>query len=185
MNLQITFELADADLDYFRSQFRKAQKKLDTMETHKLVQCVRTLVDSGLASDPPEFVRRRLNGLRRIVNMVEDETWQLPEDDRDRVLQMLAYFVESDDIIADDVPVLGLIDDAIAIELVLRQLQHEIEAYEEFAAYRNAEAQRRANLGQPTDVSKEDWLADRRAALHSRMRARSSQQSHGWRYTTF
>jgi uncharacterized membrane protein YkvA (DUF1232 family) len=185
MNLQIKFELTDTDLDYFRSQFREAQKKLDTVDTRMLVQSARALVDSGLASDPPEFVRKRLNGLGGIVRMVEDETWQMPDEDHDRVMQVLAYFVDPDDIIADDVPVLGLIDDAIAIELAIRQLQHEIEAYEEFSEYRNAETQRRVKLGQTTDVSKEDWLADRRAALHSRMRERSSQQAHGWRYTTF
>ena len=185
MNLQITFELTDADLDYFRSQFREAQNKPSTMDLHELVQSTRALVDKGLATDPPEFVRRRLTGLSRIVTMLDDETWKMPTDDRDRVGQMLAYFVDPDDVIADEVPVLGLIDDAIAIELVLRRLQHEIEAYEEFSAYRDSETRRRANLGQTTDVSKEDWLADRRAALHSRMRERSSQQSHGWRYTTF
>ena len=157
MNLQITFELTDTDLDYFRIQFREAQTKLSNMDLHVLVQSTRALVDRGLASDPPEFVRRRLTGLSRIVAMVDDETWSMPTDDRDRVVQMLAYFVDPDDVIADEVPVLGLIDDAIAIELVLRQLQHEIEAYEEFSAYRDSEMQRRANLGQTTDVSKEDW----------------------------
>lgn len=185
MNLQIKIELTDADLDYFRSRFREAEKMLGTMDLQKLVQSARTLVDSGLANDPPEFVRRRLNGLGGIVRMVEDETWQMPDDDRERVMQMLAYFVDPNDVISDEVPVLGLIDDAIAIELALRQLQHEIEAYEEFSAYRDAEAQRRAKHGQTTDVLKEDWLADRRAALHSRMRERSSQPARGWQYTTF
>lgn len=185
MNLQITFELTDTDLDYFRSQFREAQDKLGAMDLHELVQSTRALVDRGLATEPPEFVRRRLTGLGRLVTMLDDETWNMPTDDRDRVVQMLAYFVDPDDVIADNVPVLGLIDDAIAIELVLRRLQHQIEAYEEFSAYRESEMQRRANQGQTTDVSKEDWLADRRAALHSRMRVRSSQQSHGWHARTF
>lgn len=185
MNLEITFELTDADLEHFRRRFRKAQEKRDTVDSATLIGSARALVDRGLAGDPPDFVRRRLNGLSGILAMVEDDTWLLPADDRDRVLQVLAYFVDPDDIIADDVPVLGLIDDAIAIELALRDLQHEIAAYNEFSAYRSAEAQRRANRGQLTDISKEDWLADRRAALHSRMRERRSREPRGWRYTTF
>lgn len=185
MNLQIKFELTDADLDYFRSRFSEAQKKLGTMSVQTVVQSVRALVESGLASEPPEFVRRRLDGLDGIVRMLEDETWQMSDEDRKRVLQVLAYFIDPDDIVADDIPVLGLIDDAIAIELALRQLQHEIEAFEEFSAFRDAETQRRANLGQTADVSKEDWLADRRAALHSRMRHRSSQPADRMRFTTF
>ena len=108
MNLQITFELTDTDLDYFRSQFREAQDKLGAMDLHELVQSTRALVDRGLATDPPEFVRRRLTGLGRLVTMLDDETWNMPTDDRDRVVQMLAYFVDPDDLIADNVPVLGL-----------------------------------------------------------------------------
>lgn len=185
MTLEIKFELTDTDLEYFRSGFEQAREKLATTDQQELIGVARALVDSALERDYPEFVRRRLNALGRVIRMVEDETWQIPEDARERVMQALAYFADPDDLVADDVPVLGLIDDALAIELALAGLQHELEAYEEFAAYRGAEAQRRANRGQTTEITTEDWLADRRAALHSRMRERNNQASHGWRYTTF
>lgn len=185
MSLEIKFELTDTDLEYFRSRFKQAGVKLATVDQHELVGAAQALVDKALEGDCPEFVRRRLNDLSRVIRMVEDETWQMPDDARERVMQALAYFADPDDLVADDVPVLGLIDDALAIELALTGLQHELEAYEEFAAYRDAEAQRRANRGQTTEITTEDWLADRRAALHSRMRERRSQESHGWRYTTF
>jgi uncharacterized membrane protein YkvA (DUF1232 family) len=125
-------------------------------------------VHKSLANDLPAFVRQRLERLDQLV-AVEDDAWRLPAEQRDRIMDALAYFVAPDDVIPDTTPVLGLLDDAIAIELVLR-VQHELEAYEEFSRFRSAEAQRRANAGRPTDVSKEDWLADRRATLHSRMR---------------
>lgn len=185
MNLEIKFQLTDPDLEYFRAKFQEARAKFETMDPRKLVESAHALVDSGLASKPPDFVCSRLGSLRRIIKMVEDDTWQIPADERTRVTKILAYFVDPDDIIDDEVPVLGLIDDAIAIELAVRELQHEIEAYEEFSAYRSAEAQRRVNRGQSGDISKEDWLADRRAALHSRMRERRTQEASGWRYTTF
>lgn len=56
-------------------------------------------------------------------------------------MDALAYFVVADDVIPDSTPVLGLIDDAIAAELVLRALRHELDAYQEFSRYRTAEAQ--------------------------------------------
>jgi hypothetical protein len=80
--------------------------------------------------------------------------------------------------------VLGLIDDAIAAELVLRALRHELDAYQEFSRYRTAEAQRRANVGKPTEVSKDDWLADQRAVLHSRMHERRLADPQGWHTIT-
>ncbi len=86
--------------------------------------------------------------------------------------------------IPDDMPAFGLLDDAIAAEVVLRVLRNELDAYRDFSRFREAEAQRRENKGQPTDISKEDWLADQRATLHSRMRERRMEDPHGWHTIT-
>jgi len=99
-------------------------------------------------------------------------------------LSALGYFVATNDAIRDDTPAFGLLDDAIAAELVVRALRHELDSYQEFCGYREAEAQRRANRGQTTEVTKEDWLADQRAALHSRMRERRMADPHGWHTST-
>ena len=87
---------------------------------------------------------------------------------RSRVLEGLAYVADSSDLVPDDVPVLGLVDDAIMLELVLRELHHELEGYEEFDAYRGDEAR----AGRQHSVSREDWLESKREALFERMRER-------------
>jgi uncharacterized membrane protein YkvA (DUF1232 family) len=84
----------------------------------------------------------------------------------------LAYVADADDLVPDNVPVLGLLDDAIMLELVLRELQHELDGYEEFDAYRLDEAPKRDKPGTHRPVSREDWLESRRAALHERIRER-------------
>ena len=55
------------------------------------------------------------------------------------------------------------------IELVGRELKHEIEAYEDFCAYRDRLT---ADRGQSVNVSREGWLDNRRKELQSRMRRR-------------
>ena len=47
--------------------------------------------------------------------------------------------------IPDTIPVLGYIDDAIMIELVVKELRHEIEAFEDFSRYRRDLAARNRN----------------------------------------
>jgi uncharacterized membrane protein YkvA (DUF1232 family) len=74
--------------------------------------------------------------------------------------------------VPDDVPVLGLVDDAIMIELVLRELRHELESYEEFDEFRREEAARRGAAGSHKAVSREDWLGSQRRALQERIRER-------------
>lgn len=56
------------------------------------------------------------------------------------------------------------------IELVVQDLKHEIEAYDDFCKYRTSKAKL---LGRKDAVaSRESWLAARRGQLQSRMRRR-------------
>jgi uncharacterized membrane protein YkvA (DUF1232 family) len=104
-----------------------------------------------------------------MIDMLSDIDWRLPHQEAARVLNALAYFAEPEDLIPDNIPGLGFLDDAIMIELVMRELKHEIEAYEDFCDYRERS---RVEQGKDADVSRGGWLSDRRKSLQSRMRRR-------------
>ncbi len=70
-----------------------------------------------------------------------------------------------------------ILDDAIYVELVIRELGDEIELYEEFCLFRTAEENRRKEKGLDPHVEREEWLTDKRAALHARMRKRRGKRS--------
>ena len=118
------------------------------------------------------FVARRIDRVGRLIAMIQDPEWQLPEPERMRVLEGLAYVADAQDLVPDNTPLLGLVDDAIMLELVLRELQHELDGYEEFDAYRRSEAPNRDKPGTHRPVSREDWLESKRRALHDRIRER-------------
>lgn len=84
----------------------------------------------------------------------------------------LTYFADPEDLVPDNVPVLGFLDDAIMIELVQRLLQPEIEAYADFCVYRDGEAARRGE--EAGTLGRKEWLEGRRAELQARMRQRRS-----------
>jgi uncharacterized membrane protein YkvA (DUF1232 family) len=117
------------------------------------------------------FIVERIDRVERLAAMIQDDEWQLPEEGRRRVLAALAYVGEAHDLVPDGVPVLGLLDDAIMLELLLRELQPELDSYSEFDAYRREQEPER----RPDDhhaVSRQDWLDSRREALHERVRER-------------
>ena len=91
------------------------------------------------------------------------------------MLTALAYFAEPNDIIPDDVPVVGYLDDAIMIELCVRELKHEVEAYDDFCTFRRDEAEGRGM--DPVTVGRAEWLEGRRQELQERMRRRRSSYS--------
>jgi uncharacterized membrane protein YkvA (DUF1232 family) len=87
------------------------------------------------AAEGPEFVQDRIGKLALLVQMLEDQRWRLTGNDRAHVLNVLAYFVDPDDLIPDRIPGLGYLDDAIMVELVLQELRHELDAYQKFCEF--------------------------------------------------
>lgn len=173
MPLDITFTLSDHDLEHFQTIVDRAKTAMaDGHEPAEIETAARKLIEEARGQDLPDFIGSRLSKLETIINMVSDEEWKLSDEERNRVLGALVYFTDPEDLIPDSVPGLGFLDDAIYVELILRALKNEIESYEEFCAFRAAEEARRTERGQDPYVNREAWLADKRAALHTRMRKR-------------
>ena len=184
MAIEITFELSEEDLQHFAIMAREAAKAVDPATDQKtILAATRKMLSQAHTQSAPEFITSRLDKLEQLANMVDDGEWKLEGEDHDRVLRAIAYFADPEDLIADRVPGIGFLDDAIMVELVVRDMEPEVEAYTEFCAFRSAEEKRRKNQGLDEHVSREDWLADKRAVLHHRMRQRrkSRGSGSGWR----
>jgi uncharacterized membrane protein YkvA (DUF1232 family) len=172
MPLTVTLEFSDAELDYFRSVMHRVRARKGACPPAEIAAAAAHEVARLRSTARSPFILRRIDRVARLIAMLEDPEWQLPDPERGRVLDGLAYVAEAHDLVPDNVPVLGLLDDAVMLELVLRELQHELEGYEEFDRFRLEEAARRDKPGLHRHVSREDWLGSRREALHARMRER-------------
>jgi uncharacterized membrane protein YkvA (DUF1232 family) len=100
---------------------------------------------------------------------MRDEEWGLAEKERARIISAMSYFADPIDLIPDHIPGIGFLDDAMFVEIVIRELSHEIEAYNEFCDFRNAEEARLRDAGQDPDADREQWLAPKRSELHNRL----------------
>jgi uncharacterized membrane protein YkvA (DUF1232 family) len=173
MPLEITFTLTDGDLDRFQAIVDKARSSVEDDTTAEHVEhAARELIARTASGDLPEFVSMRMEKLQVLLDMIQDAEWQLSADERRMVLSALAYLCDPEDLIPDHIPGLGFLDDAIYAEVVLQELGNEVSHYLEFCAYREREEERRAARGEDIKVGREEWLADKRAALHVEMRRR-------------
>jgi hypothetical protein len=169
MGLRVTFELGEDDLKHFRLIMQQARTAAARIAPEDVVAAAEDLLTGIEPNGAPAFIAERLQKLRLLIEMLSDVDWRLPQRDADRVLSALSYFAEPEDLIPDDIPGLGFLDDAIMIELICRELRHEIEAYQDFCDFRQ---RIRRDSGRRTRVSREDWLDSRRSELQSRMRRR-------------
>lgn len=172
MALRVTFELDDNDLKHFELIMAGARKAAAAIRPEDIVEATEGLLDRISKGNTPHFIQHRLENLRHMIDMLRDHEWRLPEDDAKRVLNALAYFCEPEDLIPDHIPGLGFLDDAIMIELAVRELRHEIDAYRDFCQYREKASSRGGVKMKTTDVTRDDWLAERRRQLQGRMHRR-------------
>ena len=120
--MRVTFDLSENDLKHFRRVMKDVRDRVKNTPEATIVEAARDLLTSVSTMEAPEFVRERIAKLGVLIDMLEDEEWALKGSDRERVVRGMAYFADPDDIIPDQVPVLGLLDDAIMIELVVTEL---------------------------------------------------------------
>ena len=160
--MKISFELSPRDMRYFRDRLRQVREGEAAGDEETVIRLAAELVEEAVAAEPPEFVRTRLLKLKQLIELLRDDEWRLEGRDRARILDALAYFVDPDDLIPDRVPGIGYLDDAIMVELVVRELKHDIEAYENFCEFRD-------NRPKAEGGAK---LETRRQALQARMRRR-------------
>ncbi len=167
--MRISFELDEDDLKHFRLIMQEARQAASRLPPEEIVAAAENLLTNVEESKAPGFIIERLTNLKLMISMISDIEWRLPHQEASRVLNALAYFTEPEDLIPDHIPGLGFLDDAIMIELVVRELKHEIEAYRDFCEYR---VRLRLEQGHSAKVSRESWLDNRRKELQVRMRRR-------------
>lgn len=174
--MRVVIDLNDDDLEHFRAAMRRAKEAAQHLTPEQITAAAQQLLLDTAGMQVPEFVSSRMKRLGTLIAMVHDTAWGLEQHERKEILSALTYFSDPQDAIPDTIPVLGFLDDAIMIELVVDELKHEIDAYEDFCLFR-AQAVEEQGAGMADGLSREDWLEQRQSELLDRMRQRRSRDS--------
>jgi len=175
MAFKISIELSDRDLRHFRRELDNARKAVRIADDEEILSAARDVVASFKAAKLPDFVRERFGKLQKLLEMLADPDWRLGDRERGHVLAALAYLCDPEDLIPDSIPGIGLLDDAVMIELVFQELRHEIEAYVDFVRFR-ASLKQGARAGRGQAARHAPRLERRRAALVARMHRRRAKE---------
>ena len=173
MPLELSFKLTDRDLQFFRDALQRCRTVVENADENEVLDAIRDVISEIRQNEPlPDFVAHRLPEMESMIQMVRDEEWRLPQEDREHVLSAFVYFGDPEDILPDDVPVIGYLDDVIILELVALELKHAIEAYTEFCEFRE---QYDHDHAEKSDAAvRRDRLDRQRQQLHMRMQRRAA-----------
>lgn len=141
--IRITFQLDESDTAYFRKLYADAKKEAASQDPAKVVEIVRAMIGRvrGLRR-VPSFLEEAVSTLEALIGQLEDADWALPKTEAGAITAALAYFANPKDLIPDNVPGLGFLDDAIMISFVAEEFRHELWAYRKFRSFRGGAEQR-------------------------------------------
>ncbi|RLA35388.1 MAG: hypothetical protein DRR11_00275 [Gammaproteobacteria bacterium] len=171
MSMRFSIELSDRDLRFFRQALQKSRAAVRHAEDAEIIEAIGDVLADIKSAEPlPEFVSKRIPQLESLIRMLQDAEWELPKDERETLLATFIYFGDPEDIIPDHIPVIGFLDDVIMIELIVRELHHVREAYDDFCDFRDAYDKKfKSNQD---GVIRRDRIDKKRQQLHQRMKRR-------------
>jgi hypothetical protein len=164
MAFKVSFELGDADLQHLAEVAQVRQSAALAQPIERIVAAAREVYTKGVQAHLADFVKERYSRLGTMLEMADDAEWRLSQEDSQRLVNALACFSEPASGVSS-----ALLDQAIMIELVSRDLHHDLESYRDFCKFRAAQIAKRHS---PPGTDREQWLSQRRATLQERMHKR-------------
>jgi hypothetical protein len=165
MPLRLSFHLGDGDLRHFEEVAQQTQAIARSRSADEIALAAKHVLERGVQSQSAEFLKERYSRLRAMIEMLEDEQWALGADDRQRTLNALAAF----SVPGNEPSPASVLDHAIMIELVSRDLHHDLNAHREFVRFRDTYDRKHRN---PDLTAREAAIQQRREALVQRMHER-------------
>lgn len=162
--MEIVIKLNEQDLEHFRSAMRGIHSAKSDLDDTTIINHARETISEIRQSDAPEYIQERIGNLEALIGLLTNPYWKVPAQDRPKILETLVYFTEVHDLIPDELPGLGYLDDAFMIDIACQDFKDELEAYRDFCVYRVVEAQQNGR-----DISQAEgaqWLEHRLKQLN-------------------
>ena len=169
MGMSIQLELTDDDLSYFHEVLKKARTTAAIGDEKTIILKAEELLDE-IDSDKafPLFIEERFQYLHTLIAMLQDDEWSIPSEAKQEILNVLSYFFDSYDLIPDDIPGIGYLDDAIMISLVVDDMTKELKDYSQFQNFKDD----KNKIGNKGEATRAAWEEHIRVSMFQRIRNR-------------
>lgn len=161
------YELQPDRLDNFNRTLRELSREAPGITMDQIATAAQRALQRHADGSTPPFVQSRMATLARLERMAADRSWQC-SDECQRLIGVLdAYRNDDQDLIPDDQPVVGLLDDAVLVDVALQLLRAELGDYEDFCRFRKVAAEFAGMSEAETGITRNHWVEAMIQARHS------------------
>lgn len=162
----ITVDIDDQVKEHFNKFIEKHGIDVDPSD----ITQARKEIAEIRAGNADGYILSQVNNLESMITMVEDKTWKIKEVNMEKINATIKYFVDDDDVIPDNIPGIGYLDDCIIIDSTMDDVCDELLEFEDFSRTRLVYAR-------DDEFTFEEWNKVKNQEATSRVRNRMLRRS--------
>lgn len=152
------YELEPARLERFNNALHELSPEAPAMTLDQIATAAKRALQKHPDGAVPPFVQSRMDALERLETLADDAGFEPSPELRRQVRIVQAYRLDDADLIPDHVPVAGLLDDAVLVDVALQLLHDELADYEDFCRFRRVAAEFAGIAEDATGLTRGHWL---------------------------
>ncbi len=137
------FDLVAEAVERFNRLLNRLDANADPLDADRIATAARELCDANIGQPPAPCIARQMRRATTLVCMTGDPDWKAANDAGDVARMVIDYVSGDGDLIPDDLPRVGRLDDAIVIRTAWPRLADEVADYLDFCRIRRLEARLR------------------------------------------
>jgi len=158
-------DITDGQLRRFNALANDLNKAMPALTAEQVAGVARRVLRTAAAGGQSPFIASRMRRAAEMKALSRDTDWTSAPEHAERILGLIAYLDDPNDLIADDIPVIGRLDDALLVDIAMDTLREEVEDYAEFRRYRFCEAARRGIDIHGLALDRKAWQVEREDEL--------------------
>lgn len=160
-----SIDITEGQLRRFNELARSLNEAMPALTAEQVAGVARRVLRTAATGGQSPFIASRLRRAAEMRALCAEPAWTPEPLPARRIRDLLAYLDDPNDLIRDEIPVIGRLDDALLVDIAMDTLRDEVEDYAEFRRYRFNEATLRGVTVEALDVDRTRWQIEREAEL--------------------
>jgi uncharacterized membrane protein YkvA (DUF1232 family) len=156
-----SLELKDDALVRFNALVRVLNPEHAPFSADQIAGAARRVLRAAAKGQESTFIKVRIRRAGEMRAALKDAQWDVTAEREHKMRAMVAYLDDMNGLIPNDLPIVGLLDDAILVDVVMDALRDELDEYADFCRFRLALAGARDVTVSLVDTNREEWMAER------------------------
>lgn len=161
------YDLDPARLDRFNDALHALSKEAPPVSMDQIASAGQRALQRHADGSLPSFVQSRMTALARMEQLLRDAAWGCDDESRHKIEVVDEYHHCADDLIPDDLPVVGLLDDALLADVAYQLLRPELLDYDHFCQFRKVATEFAGIPESASGLTRQHWLEAIRQARQS------------------